>query len=103
VSLETGDGYYCWKEHAPFDRTIVTAGIDHIPPPLLRQLAPGGIMVIPVGPPSGQTVLKVTKTTAADGSTVLEREDVYGGTSRGNIRFVPFTDPSGRRRSTSGE
>ena len=46
---------------APFDKIIVTCGIDHIPPPLLQQLRPNGLMVIPVGPPGAQHVLKADK------------------------------------------
>ncbi len=49
VTTRIGDGYYGWKEHAPFDSIVVTAAASHIPPPLLRQLKPGGRMVIPVG------------------------------------------------------
>ena len=55
------DGYYGWEEKAPFDKIIVTCGIDHIPPPLLQQLKPNGIMVIPVGPPGAQHILKAVK------------------------------------------
>jgi len=43
ITTRQGDGYYGWEEAAPFDKIIVTCGIDHIPPPLLRQLRPGGI------------------------------------------------------------
>ena len=68
IKTKTADGYYGWEEAAPFDKIIVTCGIDHVPPPLLQQLKPGGIMVIPVGPPGAQRVLKVVKTQAADGS-----------------------------------
>jgi protein-L-isoaspartate(D-aspartate) O-methyltransferase len=89
------DGYYGWEEHAPFDRIIVTCGIDHIPPPLLKQLSPDGIMVIPVGPPSGQTILKVTKRVGADGTVTLEREDIYKGTPTKGDVFVPFTAKGG--------
>ena len=49
VSTRIADGYDGWPEHGPFDGIIVTAGISHIPPPLIRQLKNGGTMVIPVG------------------------------------------------------
>ncbi len=94
-----GDGYYGWTEHAPFDRIIVTAAIDHIPPDLLKQLAPGGVMIIPVGPPSGQVVLKITKVVEPDGTVRLEREDIYHGSAK--KIFVPFTAEGGKIHSLS--
>ena len=50
VKTKIADGYYGWEEAGPFDKIIVTCGIDHVPPPLLQQLKAGGLMVIPVGP-----------------------------------------------------
>jgi protein-L-isoaspartate(D-aspartate) O-methyltransferase len=95
------DGYYGWPEYAPFDRIIVTCGIDHIPPDLLKQLTVGGIMVIPVGPPGGQTVMKVTKKLDEAGNVVLEREDIYAGKRK--VMFVPFTAKGGGLHSTGGK
>jgi protein-L-isoaspartate(D-aspartate) O-methyltransferase len=51
ITTRHADGYYGWEQEAPFDKVIVTCAIDHIPPPLLQQMMPNGIMVIPVGPP----------------------------------------------------
>jgi protein-L-isoaspartate(D-aspartate) O-methyltransferase len=92
VKSKAADGYYGWQEAAPFDKIIVTCGIDHVPPPLLQQLKAGGVMVIPVGPPGAQRVLKVAKIQAADGSITTTREDIYGGKI---VPFVPFTKLEG--------
>jgi protein-L-isoaspartate(D-aspartate) O-methyltransferase len=49
IHVRHGDGYYGWEQHAPYDGIVVTAVASHIPPPLLKQLAPGGRMVLPLG------------------------------------------------------
>jgi protein-L-isoaspartate(D-aspartate) O-methyltransferase len=95
IRRKADDGYYGWEEHAPFDRIIVTAGIDHIPPPLLQQLAPNGMMVIPIGPPSGQKILRITKRVGPDGTVTLDREDIFAGTGSDHHVFVPFTKKGG--------
>lgn len=48
ITFKIGDGYHGWESHAPYDGIIVTSSIDHIPAPLIEQLATGGRMVIPV-------------------------------------------------------
>ena len=88
IHRKNDDGYYGWSEFAPFDKIIVTCGIDHVPPPLLQQLKPNGVMVIPIGPPGAQHVLKIVKNQAADGSIAVERSDIYHGSI---VNFVPFT------------
>jgi protein-L-isoaspartate(D-aspartate) O-methyltransferase len=82
VTVRAGDGYLGWPEHAPFDGILVTAGADHIPPPLIEQLAPGARMVIPVGDPTGDQVLQVIEK-LPDG--YVEIREVIP------VRFVPLT------------
>jgi protein-L-isoaspartate(D-aspartate) O-methyltransferase len=82
IHAAEGDGYFGWPEAAPFDRILVTAAAAHIPPPLVRQLAPGGRMVIPVGPKWGtQELLLVTK----DATGTVRTESLLP------VRFVPLT------------
>ena len=92
ITSKNADGYYGWEQAAPFDRIIVTCGIDHIPPPLMQQLTPNGIMLIPVGRPGSHHVLKIVKQQAADGTFNVARSDIYNG---GSVSFVPFTKLEG--------
>ncbi len=81
VVSKQGDGYWGWEEHAPFDAIIVTAAPDHIPQPLLNQLADGGHMVIPVGPPGGyQSLWRITR-----------EGDEFHNFNWGGVSFVPLT------------
>lgn len=86
VEVRTGDGYFGWPEHGPFDAIIVTAAASHIPPPLVEQLKPGGRMAIPVGSPfQVQQLLLVEK--KADGSVTQH--------SHMPVQFVPLTGKGG--------
>jgi protein-L-isoaspartate(D-aspartate) O-methyltransferase len=80
--VRIGDGYYGWKDHAPFDAIVVTAAASHIPPPLIRQLKPGGRMVIPVG--SHFFVQHLMLVEKAEDGTVTSRELIP-------VAFVPLT------------
>ncbi len=62
VAIKVYDGTYGWKEMAPFDAILVTAGSPDVPAPLIDQLKEGGRIVVPVGDRFGQTLIKVMKT-----------------------------------------
>jgi len=82
VHTRTGDGYYGWEEAAPFDGIVVTAVASHIPPPLIKQLKPGGRMIIPVGAQfMTQYLVLVTKNTD---ETITTRQILP-------VSFVPLT------------
>ena len=85
VQTRIGDGYYGWPEAGPFDAIVVTAASSHVPPPLIKQLKPGGRMVIPVGSRySTQRLVLVTR----DADGVIRTRDLTP------VTFVPLT---GRR------
>src|SRR5689334_18719861 len=69
VKLRIGDGTRGWPEHAPFDKIVVAAGSELIPPMLLQQLKAGGRMVLPTGTAEAQELMVVTKDAAGKTST----------------------------------
>ena len=82
VTTKLGDGYYGWEEHAPFDAIVVTAAASHVPPPLVKQLRPGGRMIIPVGGRfMTQQLLLIEKT---EDEKIITRQMAA-------VRFVPLT------------
>ncbi|HWE42737.1 MAG TPA: protein-L-isoaspartate(D-aspartate) O-methyltransferase [Gemmatimonadaceae bacterium] len=84
VSLLTGDGTLGWREYAPYDAILVSAGSPTIPQPLVDQLAEGGRMLIPLG---GQDVQTLVVLTRKQGNIV--REDMLP------VRFVPLLGQHG--------
>jgi protein-L-isoaspartate(D-aspartate) O-methyltransferase len=63
VKTRSGDGYFGWEAAAPFDAIMITAAVNHVPPPLLEQLTEGGRLILPLGNPfSYQNLTLVTKT-----------------------------------------
>lgn len=82
VTVRHGDGYYGWKERAPFDAILVTAAASHIPPPLVDQLKVGGKMVIPVG--SGFAVQQLVLVEKLGLDRVRVKQILP-------VRFVPLT------------
>ena len=61
IELKIANGYHGWSEHAPFEKVIVTAAPDLVPPPLIHQLKNGGKMVVPAGLPDAQQLVLVDK------------------------------------------
>ena len=82
VVPHVGDGYYGVEEATPFDGIIVTAAAGHVPPPLVRQLRPGGRMVIPVGSLFAPQYLMLVEKDATGG--VRTRQTLP-------VAFVPLT------------
>lgn len=79
VSMLLGDGTVGWREYAPYDAILVSAGGPGIPQPLVDQLADGGRMLVPVGPMEEQTLKLVSK-----------RDDAVESRDVAPVRFVPL-------------
>jgi len=86
VEVTAADGYYGAPRRAPFDAMIVKEAVDHVPPPLLVQLKPGGRLVLPLGPRRGPQTLTVI------------RKDADGRISRHGVLEVQFTPLQGGER-----
>ncbi|HCK99038.1 MAG TPA: protein-L-isoaspartate O-methyltransferase [Candidatus Marinimicrobia bacterium] len=87
VYFKHDNGRQGWKEHAPYDRIIVTAASDDIPPPLIRQLADNGLMIIPLGHQHWtQNLVLVTKKRKQ-----LYKEKILP------VRFVPLVNKHKRK------
>lgn len=79
IEVRTGNGYLGWPEHAPYDRIMVTAAPDEVPPALVQQLKIGGLMAIPVGTVRQELRIMRRTATAMETLTTLP------------VRFVPMT------------
>jgi len=85
VAVRVANGYYGWAEFGPYDKIMVTAASELIPPPLLAQLKPGGRMVIPAGIPEKQTLMLVEK---SQSGSLVTREILP-------VRFSELEEPAG--------
>ena len=79
VQFRPGDGWQGWKKYAPYDGIIVAAAASELPEALLAQLAPGGRLVIPIGPPGRQELM-----------LVVRQADHFEQRSLGAVSFVPL-------------
>jgi len=88
VHVKNGDGYFGWEEHAPFDAIMITAAVNHIPPPLIEQLDEGGKLILPLG-----------STAYYQTMTVIEKRqgELQAVILPGFYRFVPMTGEALRR------
>ena len=79
VQFRPGDGWLGWSKYAPYDGIIVAAAASEMPQKLLEQLAPGGRLIIPVGPSRAQELMQVTR-----------HNDHFEQVSLGPVSFVPL-------------
>jgi protein-L-isoaspartate(D-aspartate) O-methyltransferase len=85
AEIKVGNGWRGWPEHAPFDKVIVTAAPELIPPSLIYQLKPGGKMVIPAGLPDSQQLIVVDK----DATALVSTREIFA------VRFSLLDDEAG--------
>jgi protein-L-isoaspartate(D-aspartate) O-methyltransferase len=88
IRVKQGDGYFGWPEQGPFDAIIITAAVNHIPPPLIQQLKKGGSLILPLGSTVFfQTLTRVTK----------QQDDTLEVEHLTSVRFVPMTGEAQKR------
>lgn len=88
IKVKTADGYFGWKEYAPFDAIMVTCAVNHIPPPLLDQLKEGGRLILPLGSTAYYQTLTLIK--KIKGKLYVEHIT--------DVRFVPMIGEAERKR-----
>jgi len=88
IDVKFGDGYFGWEEHGPFDAIIVTASVNHIPPPLIKQLKEGGRLILPLG----STLFHQTLTLATKEKGELKMEQM------GGVVFVPMIGETEKKK-----
>ena len=81
IKTRHGDGYFGWPEAAPFDAIMITAAVNHVPPPLLKQLKDGGLLILPLGNPFSYQNLTL----------VVKKGGDYTTRSITGVLFVPMT------------
>ncbi len=81
IKTRHGDGYYGWPEAAPFDAIMITAAVNHVPPPLLKQLKDDGLLILPLGNPFSYQNLTL----------VVKKGEDYTTRSITGVLFVPMT------------
>ena len=81
IKTRHGDGYFGWQEAAPFDAIMITAAVNHVPPPLLKQLKDGGLLILPLGNPFSYQNLTL----------VIKNGEDYTTNSITGVLFVPMT------------
>lgn len=88
VKVKTGDGYFGWKEYAPFDAIMITCAVNHIPSSLIDQLSEGGRLILPLGSTTYYQTLTLVKN--IKGKLTVEHIT--------DVRFVPMTGEAEKKR-----
>jgi protein-L-isoaspartate(D-aspartate) O-methyltransferase len=93
VNVRNADGYFGWEENGPYDAVIITAAVDHIPPPLISQLKDGGKLILPLGNPLYYQTLTL----------VEKRNGELFTTYISDVKFVPLTGFAQEERLEGGQ